>query len=136
MGKPEWSKDPRYTSRRRMTEELADECDALIIPWLKQRTKDEIFALCRESKIPFAPLRTIDELLRDPQFKAREFFVDVDREETGPIKYPGAPFKLSRTPWAIERGAPRLGEHNVDIFEGRLGLSKEQLVTLRRSGVV
>ncbi len=136
MGKPEWSKDPRYTSRRRMTEELADECDALIIPWLKQRTKDEIFALCRENKIPFAPLRTIDELLRDPQFEAREFFVDVDRAETGPIKYAGAPFKLSRSPWAIDRGAPRLGEHNVDVFEGRLGLSREQLVTLRQSGVI
>ena len=119
-----------------MTEELADECDSLIMPWLKQRTKDEIFSLCRESKIPFAPLRTIDELLRDPQFEARGFFVDVDRKETGPIKYPGAPFKLSRTPWAIERGAPRLGEHNEDVFVRRLGFSREQLVMLRQSGVI
>ena len=136
MGKPDWSKDPRYTSRRRMTEELADECDNLIMPWLKQRTKDEIFSLCRENKIPFAPLRTIDELLKDPQLDARSFFVDVDRKETGRIKYPGAPFKLSRTPWAIEQGAPRLGEHNEDVFVRRLGFSKEQLVTLRQSGVI
>jgi len=119
-----------------MTEELADECDNLIMPWLKQRTKDEIFSLCRENKIPFAPLRTIDELLKDPQLEARTFFVDVDRKETGRIKYPGAPFKLSRTPWAIEQGAPRLGEHNEDVFVRRLGFSKEQLVTLRQSGVI
>ncbi|MBN2077266.1 MAG: CoA transferase [Dehalococcoidales bacterium] len=136
MGKPEWAKDPRYTSRRRMNEDIADECDKLIKPWLMDRTKDEIFALCREKRIPFAPLRTVDELLKDPQLIAREFFVEVDRKETGTIKYPGAPFKMSKTPWAVEHAAPLLGEHNEEVYVNRLGYTKEELTTLRRTGVI
>jgi len=136
MGKPEWAKNPRYTSRRRMNEEIADECDNLIMPWLMERTKEEIFSLCRKNRIPFAPLRAINELFEDPQFRARDFFVEVDHKETGTLKYPGAPFKLSKTPWAIERAAPLLGEHNEDIFVKRLGYSKEELATLRRAGVI
>jgi CoA:oxalate CoA-transferase len=136
MGKPEWAKDPRYTSRRRMNEEIADECDNLIKPWLMERTKDEIFALCREYRIPFAPLRTVDELLNDPQLKEREFFVEVEHQETGRLRYPGAPFKMSKTPWAIEHAAPFLGEHNEEVFVNRLGYSKEELSTLRKTGVI
>ncbi len=136
MGYPEWAKNPKYNNRRRMTEELADECDKLIMPWLKERTKEEIFSLCRENHLPFAPIRTIDELLVDPQLKEREFFVDVPHKEAGTLKYPGAPFKMSRTPWAIEKAAPLLGEHNEEIFVNRLGYSKEQLVNLRKSGII
>ena len=50
--------------------------------------------------------------------------------------YPGAPFKMSRTPWAIRRPAPLLGEHNAEVFCGRLGYSPEELVMLRAEGLV
>jgi crotonobetainyl-CoA:carnitine CoA-transferase CaiB-like acyl-CoA transferase len=119
-----------------MNEEIADECDNLIKPWLMERTKDEIFELCREYRIPFAPLRTVDELLKDPQLQARDFFVEVDHQETGKLQYPGAPFKMSKTPWAIEHAAPLLGEHNEEIFVNRLGYSKEELSALRKTGVI
>ncbi len=56
-------------------------------------TKDDLFAAL--SKIPAVagPAYTMDELARNPQFEAREFFVDYDG-----AKYPGPPFKMSRTP--------------------------------------
>jgi len=136
MGTPEWSMNPRYRNRRAMGGEYPDEVDNLIIPWLKEHTKEELFSLCRKNRIPLAPLRTVDGLVEDPHLKAREFFVEVDHQETGMLKYPGAPFKLSKTPWAIEHSAPLLGEHNEEIFVKRLGYSKDDLVRLRGQGII
>lgn len=58
-----------------------------------------------------------DEVLTDPHFVERGFPVtvthpDLDREVT----YPGAPFKMSATPWRIARPAPRVGEHDAELF--------------------
>ena len=52
------------------------------------------------------------------------------------VTYPGAPFKLSATPWQIRSPAPRLGEHNGQIYGERLGLSLEQIEQLHQQGVI
>jgi CoA:oxalate CoA-transferase len=78
----------------------------------------------------------IDELMEDPQYRARGFFQGVDHPLTGPISYPGAPFRMSQTRWRLERPAPLLGEHNEEIYLGRLGLSKGDLVRLREIGAI
>ena len=44
--------------------------------------------------------------------------------------------RLSRTPGAIRRGAPRLGEHNREIYQGVLGLADEEVESLARDGVI
>ena len=69
-----------------------------------------------------------------PQHKEREYFVEVDHPVAGRFTYPGAPFKLSRTPWRAGR-APLLGEHNEDIYCGRLGYTREHLAELREQAV-
>ncbi|MGB2855298.1 MAG: CoA transferase, partial [Dehalococcoidia bacterium] len=72
----------------------------------------------------------------DPHLSERGFFATTDRDDTGTLKYPGAPYKFSKTPWALNRPAPLLGEHNEEIYCGRLGYSREDLVALRRAGVI
>ena len=49
--------------------------------------------------------------------------------------YPGAPFSMQGDAWRHSR-APLLGEHNVEIYCGRLGYTREELVQLRGSGVI
>jgi len=43
---------------------------------------------------------------------------------------------FSRTPWQLRHGAPRLGEHNAMIIGDRLGVSADDLATLRREGII
>jgi len=43
---------------------------------------------------------------------------------------------LSLTPWKIQRRPPLIGEHNVEILEGELGFSKQELEALKASDVI
>ena len=51
------------------------------------------------------------------------------------MKYPGAPFGMGETPWQSAR-APLLGEHNEEIYCGRLGYGKGDLARLSQRGVI
>jgi len=106
--------------------------EALIIG----KTKDELFEICRRDQITFAPVRSIDEVAHDSHFMERGYFVEKDRAKMGVLKYPGAPYKLSQCPWQLNRPAPLLGKHNEEIYCGRLGYSREDLVRLRKGGII
>jgi len=134
---PEWyAKDPRFKDRLQMSWKYADELDRLLAPWLMAHTKEEIFQLCQEKRIPFTPVRNIKEVVEERHLKEREYFVDIDHPETGVLKYPGAPYKFSETPWRINRPAPLLGQHNEEIYCKRLGYSRRDLVQMRGAGTI
>jgi crotonobetainyl-CoA:carnitine CoA-transferase CaiB-like acyl-CoA transferase len=80
-----------------------------------------------------APVATAADIARDVQLQAREFFVKVDHTDTvgRTLTLPGPFAKLSETPIEINRRAPRLGEHNEEIYRELLGLSAEKLAELR-----
>jgi crotonobetainyl-CoA:carnitine CoA-transferase CaiB-like acyl-CoA transferase len=134
---PDWyANDPRFKDRREISLKYADEMDALLAPWLMSHTKEEIYSLCREKRIPFAPVKNIKEVVNDPHLKVREYFVEVEHPATGSLKYPGAPYKLSETAWKVDKPAPLLGEHNEKVYCQRLGYSTEELSKLRRGGII
>jgi len=132
MNEPQLA-DPRYIAQRT---ELADEIDALMLPWLLDHTKDEIYhaGQAMEPKVPTSPVRTPEDLVESPQFKAREFFVEVEHPVVGKGIYPGAPAKLWESPMRIAP-SPLLGEHNEEVY-GRLGYTKADLAALRSEGIV
>lgn len=58
-----------------------------------------------------------EEAYEDPHFIDRGFQVEVEHPELGrSIRYPGAPYKFSASPWAIQNRAPRLNEHAEAIW--------------------
>ncbi|MEW6186696.1 MAG: CoA transferase [Thermodesulfobacteriota bacterium] len=130
MDTPDWSKNPRYRDRREMAESYPDEVDALLMEWLKNYSKEEIFRMCLERHIPFGPVRTIDEISGDPQLAARGFWTELDHSLAGRLRYPGTGYELSKTPATLEQAAPLLGEHNEEIIVGRLGYPQETYLTM------
>jgi len=73
--------------------------------------------------------------LESPQHQARKFFIEVKHPVAGKLTQPGAWAKMSETPWQMRSPAPLLGQHNVEVY-GRLGYSKQDLVSLRQAGVI
>jgi formyl-CoA transferase len=77
------------------------------------------------------------QVVDSPHLAERNFFVELDHAEVGTLKYPGPGFFIDgENPMQSTRAAPRLGEHNAEVYCGRLGLSKDELQRLRSAGVV
>lgn len=58
-----------------------------------------------------------EEAFEDPHFRARGFQVEVEHPELGrSFRYAGAPYRMPASPWRISRRAPRLGEHQAEVF--------------------
>jgi len=119
VGDPALSAE-RYRDRRKMGIDYPEEVDALLAPWFCARTRSEIFALCRAAHVPFSPVRTIDEVASCEQLASRDFFVTIpnaDGSGNG-LRAPGAPYRLSATPWLAPSRPPRLGEHTAEVLVG------------------
>ena len=102
----------------------------------KDRTKEEIFHAAQEWRFPWTLVQTPEEIVKCPQLESRDFFIEIEHPKTGKVKYPGALCKMSETPWQAKSPAPLLGQHNEDVYCGKLGYSKEDLVRLREQGVI
>jgi len=135
MGNPEWAQNELFKDRFTRAE-FVDALLPLITEWTIRHTKEEVFRLAQENHVPLAPAYNVEEIVNSPQIKARDFFVEIDHPAIGPARYPGAPYSLSETPWRIQRRAPLLGEHNEEIYCGRLAYDKRDLVKLAQSGVI
>jgi len=135
MGNPEWAENELFQDRFSRAD-YADALVPLLTEWTMQYTKDEIFKMCQEARVPVGPAYSSEDVVNSEHLNERNYFMEMVHPEMGRAKYPGAPYRLSVTPWQIERHAPSLGEHNEEIFCNRLGYSKEDLVRMRQAGVI
>ncbi len=100
------------------------------------QNKADILYSAQEWGFPFGMAQTTEDLHNCPQLAAREFFVDIECPGYGMLKIPGATFKMTETPFSIRRQAPKLGEHNQEVYGEKLGLGLKELVLLRERGVI
>jgi crotonobetainyl-CoA:carnitine CoA-transferase CaiB-like acyl-CoA transferase len=135
MGNPEWSEGEKCKDEFTRSEH-AGELQPLINEWMLQHTKDEIYHLGQSYGCPSAPVNSTADVFNSPQMKERGFFVDITHSQVGKLSYPSASYKLSETPWQVNCAAPLLGEHNQQIYCGRLDFTKEELAEMKVSGVI
>lgn len=101
--------------------------------YFETKSKDELLDEAIKGGIMLAPVNTVADVFLDPQLQARDYWVDVRHPELSTtIKYPGAPAKMSETPWQIKGRAPHIGEHNSEIFEDELQMSRVELERLKK----
>lgn len=111
--------------------------DAIISKFAKTKTKMQLYEGGQRRGLLVAPVNTPKDVVENPQLNHRQWFVEVEHPElSARVKYPGPPFRMIETPWAIYRRPPLLGEHNRQIYLEELGLSRQELEALRAAGVI
>jgi crotonobetainyl-CoA:carnitine CoA-transferase CaiB-like acyl-CoA transferase len=105
--------------------------------WTKTHTKNELFESGQLMRFPWAPVVSPEEVLENPQLKARRFFIDVEHTEMSTsVKYPGVPYQFSTSLPNKWKRAPFTGEDNIQIYTEELGLSEEDLRRLSSMKVI
>ncbi len=139
---PGWENDERLKSLFSKGFDLFTFLDSweivrpIVTEWTARHTKEDITAAAQARGIPIVPYNSSEDVFKSSQFQAHGFFVEVDHPCTGKLRYPGAPYKLSGTPWQINSPAPLLGQHNEEILCNRLGYTRQDLVVMRQSGII
>ncbi len=135
LGKGAMASDPRFMNDMDRFNNAAL-IDQVVKEWVAPKTVDEVVNLLQEARVPCSVINTVDRLLTDSQVAAREMIKYLDYPELGKIPVPGIPVKLSLTPGSINTPAPKLGEHNKEVYCGLLGFSSEKLSRLKREAVI
>lgn len=135
IGDPDWAKQD-WCKDRNARSENALELTKLISKWMVKRTKEQIYRGGQSLSCPVAPLHSTEDMVKSEQLQARGFFVEMNHSVAGKMKFPSAPYHFSETPWQLRRAAPLLGEHNEEIYCGRLGYNREELVKLREAAII
>lgn len=129
--KDEKWRDPE--ARRREAEHVVEVLES----WTKEHRGAELMEQGQLMGLPWAVVNSIRSVGETHQLLERGFFVEVAHPEEGAsFGYPGAPYRLSRSPWRILRRAPLIGEHNEEILGGELGISKAEMADLASEGVI
>jgi len=113
------------------------ELDELLGRWCLPQERRALAARLQAAGVPAAAvLRPGERVEEDPATGPWGLWPTVKHPEMGAVRVDGLPLHLSETDWSLERGAPRLGEHNEEVFVGLLGRSSDELAILRAEGVI
>ena len=113
----------------------AETIDQAISEWTSERSLDDVLALLHEAGVPSGRSYDASDIANDPHYRAREMILETTLPDGSPIEVPGIVPKLSKTPGAVDRLAPRLGEHTAEILK-EVGLDDEACQRLKDKGIV
>ncbi len=118
--------------------EHRERVDPLIAEWCSERTVDEVLRELRAARIPCGPVLDLDEVASDPHVAATGMVEYSDLGLPGLERVPisGVPVRMSATPGRVVHRAPRVGEHNAEVYGGLLGYDQAELAELARTDVI
>ncbi len=131
-----WQGDPRFATleSRRLHREVLD---AAIESWTSARDKTELMHALQQAKVPAGAVLSAPEWLSDHHLVARGYFAELEHPDAGRHRTDGSAVLMNGA-----RGyeswfpAPGLGQHNFEVLEGLLGLSREEVLALHEGGVI
>jgi crotonobetainyl-CoA:carnitine CoA-transferase CaiB-like acyl-CoA transferase len=135
VGREEWLDDPLFgddLSRANHSAEISE----VMNNWLASRTTEQAIHDLEQARIPAGPVMQLDQVLTDPQVKARELLKYVEYPGTRkPVPLANTAVRLSKTPGGIRHRAPQLGEHTDEVLR-ELGYSEPEISELKEKEVV
>lgn len=118
MGDPDWAR-PEIFDDMWERGRNADLIYALLAQWARDRSKEEIMAVCQANGCPATAVYTMADLAKHPHLEARAALVELEHPRLGRVRSFGAPIRLPDCPGGPRRAAPLLGEHGDSGFAER-----------------
>ncbi len=118
----------RWQNRQQINQQLGD--------IFQTNTQAYWLEKLHETRIPCAPVYTIEQAIRDVQVQARHMLVDIQHPNGTWYQAPGNPIKLSETYEDSYAPPPRLSQHTDDILRCLLGKTDADIAQLRANGVI
>ena len=135
MGNPKWLAGKQWESLAYRSHHLMEVTDK-IDEWVLGQSKDDLHHRGARMGIAMGPLNSAEDVMKDEQYAARGYFVEVEHPEAGTHRYAGWPYRMTTTSPRVRRPAPLLGEHNREVLCNDLGYSADEYERLRRAGAV
>jgi crotonobetainyl-CoA:carnitine CoA-transferase CaiB-like acyl-CoA transferase len=135
IGHPELASDARFVTD---PDRMAHQRDLRVIieDWAATRSVDEIVAALETAGVPAAPIWDVAQLASSEHAAHRGLVQTTEHPVAGTVSVVPQPVRFSGAEATTGRPAPTLGQHTDEVLATELGLSTEEIVALRESGVV
>ncbi len=132
VGREDMLDDPRVTDPARRSEAIA-ELYAIVAEAVRSWRTEDLLAALDDADVPAGRVNRLADLADDPHLHAVDFFRVFNHPSEGRIRLAGVPVRFSASPGAIERLAPRLGEHSVEVLR-EAGYEEAEIMEMIREG--
>ncbi|NYT36077.1 CoA transferase [Allopusillimonas soli] len=134
LGRSELIADERFLTNP-MRVAHRQEIDEIIRDEISKHSIASLCDILDEHEVGFSPIYDIADIFQDPHFAARQALVAVPDDELGTVRMQNVAPVFSNSPGAVRHAGPYIGQHNDEVFAS-LGLSQEEITSLRESGVI
>ncbi len=119
-GNPDWGENELFANAQERARNW-DALEPMLLEWTMNLSGAEITRLAQGKGIPCFPAYSVGDMVESEHVKAREFMWQMEGPQGQSFKLPGYPVRMAATPWQLRRRAPKLGEHNQEVFSEWLG---------------
>ncbi len=134
LGRPDMAEDPRLADNTGRVQHERD-IDNAITAWTSAHDSQDILRQLEAASVPSGPIYNVEDMVADPHFQARGLFEEVD-VNGNPLKLPALVPKLSETPGGTSWPGPEVGAYNDEVFKTFLGMSDDEVASLRDTGII
>jgi crotonobetainyl-CoA:carnitine CoA-transferase CaiB-like acyl-CoA transferase len=128
--------DEKWRSRQYCLDNM-DYIIYVLEQWTAMHRVGELVEVGQLMRFPWAPVNSVSELADNPQLNDRGFFLEERAPGSGrKIKYPGAPCRMSASPWRTDFRLRKAGGANRRVYHDELGIPSEEMERLHKERII
>ena len=120
---------------------ILDRAQEVLSTFYASKSTMELYEGGQGRRLLIGQVATPADIGDSKHFAARDWWLELNQPTTlgqddAGLKFPGPPYRLSATPTTVRRPAPRIGEHNQEVWIGEVGIPAEDLIAFAGEGAI